>query len=182
MMTIFPMLLTLFTLAGARPVPVNCTPGSPGTINGTVDWGITWLDPDNPANDHIDVYGRIGCAAIIWLESTPAERRQLAQLNPGWNWPLIVADGILLDLHEAEHVAIAQQGLLPAGSLGSPTEECLDGRRADDTVAAAVTRLVPKPLWPQVDEEIRRYDQSILDWSPCQQLIGYLGPDPTLPT
>ena len=130
----------------------------------------------------IDPFGRIGCAAIIWLESAPAERRQLSQLNPGWNWPLIVADGVLLDLHEAEHVAIAQQGLIPASSLGSPTEECLDGRRTDDTVAAAVIRLVPKPLWPQVDEEIRNYDQSILDWTPCQQLIGYPGPDPVLPT
>lgn len=177
-MTIFPLILSIFALAGAHPVPVNCTPGSPGSIAGVPEWGIATIGQPGEG-DHIDVYGRVGCLSIIFLESTPAEQQALIRLNPGLNFPRIVADGLLLDLHEAEHFAIYQQHLAPGGYAA---EECLDGQRTDAAIGRLVAQAhVPRPWLPAVKAEIERYDSSILDWTGCPGLIGYTGPDPQLP-
>lgn len=170
-----PLIDQVFQVAGVTPVPVECTPAPLPNIPGgpAVIWGLTWIG-DPLQGSRIAVYGRVGCASLVYLNAGPAERLALERLNPGWNWPLIVADGLLLDLHEANHLAVWQQRL-PAATAA--IEECSNGLLTDREIGTLLQRMPVPPSWHDaVEQEIRDYDPQILDWSQCPA-----PPDPQLP-
>lgn len=98
------LLAAVLALAGApADTPTTCHAQTLTQFGSTrVFWGYAWWT----TLPRIDLYGPVGCTAALYLNANPSERAQLAQLNPAVNWPWLVGEGLLLDLHEAEHVAL----------------------------------------------------------------------------
>ena len=99
----FLALLAVLALAGApASTPVLC---HPGLLDGGA-WGTTHFETQPFA---VDLYGPRGCAAVLYASATAAERVQIARLNPSVNLAQMAGEGLLVALHEANHVALRTQ-------------------------------------------------------------------------
>lgn len=101
----FAILAAIFALAGApASTPFTCTIGMPTSPTGEAFWvaGYTQLEP----TPSIQVVGSLGCAAIVYASSSPAERAAIRRLNPDTDFAWLTGEGLLADLHEAFHVGL----------------------------------------------------------------------------
>jgi len=97
---LFAAMASALALAGApATTPVTCSP----TVLPGDRWGETEWDA-RPVS--ISLFGAQGCAAALYASMTPKQRVQTNRLNPTWNFPQVVGQGLLLDLHEASHVGL----------------------------------------------------------------------------
>ena len=99
------VLAAVLALAGAPAgTTVTCHPDAlvaqGGLVGGAL--GITYRRP--PA--HIELYGPLVCAALVYAQASPAERLAIAELNPTVNFQAVVGVGLLVALHEATHVGL----------------------------------------------------------------------------
>lgn len=92
-------LLSALSLAGApATTPVTCYPNPlPGGAWGLTDW--------NTSPVSIRLFS-VGCGAALYASASKVERAKIAKLNPTVNFPELIGRGLLVDLHEAEHVGL----------------------------------------------------------------------------
>ena len=137
----FSVMLAVLALAGApASTPVTC---HPGLLDGGA-WGTTHFEAQPFA---IDLYGPRGCAAVLYASASASERAQIARLNPGVNLDQVAGEGLLVALHEANHVALrTQQECLVEATAYQELPALLAQVRLDNaavaTYAAAYDRFV----------------------------------------
>lgn len=92
------VLAAVLALGGAPATPFAC---SPTPLNGGAALGLTHWEAQT-----IEVYGPVGCAALLYAGASSRERVQLRRLNPGVDFAAVAGLGLLVDLHEALHVGM----------------------------------------------------------------------------
>jgi hypothetical protein len=101
----------VLALAGApASTPFACVPAIQGYVAapGTRAVGLTTWHDDGTAD--VQVVGSVGCAALLYAGASPFERAALRRLNPSIDFDWTVGAGLLVDLHEAYHVAFRDPG------------------------------------------------------------------------
>jgi hypothetical protein len=122
------ILASIFALAGApASTGFTCQPDVL-IVNGAAApnaVGVTRFGP--PATIEVRPPG---CAALLYAALSPRERVQVARLNPTVDLPALAGYGLLVDLHEAVHVATGSRNecaveLLAFGKLPNLVREVL---------------------------------------------------------
>lgn len=73
----------------------------PGPLPGGA-WGLTdW----NTKPVSIRLFA-LGCGAALYASASKVERVKIRRLNPSVNFPELIGRGLLIDLHESEHVGL----------------------------------------------------------------------------
>lgn len=95
----FAALLASLALAGApATTPITCHPDPlPGGAWGLTDWNT------HPVSIRLFAPG---CGAALYASASKTERVKIRRLNPNVNFPELIGRGLLLDLHESEHVGL----------------------------------------------------------------------------
>lgn len=142
-------LLSALTLAGAPSgTPVTCYPDVlPGNTWGLTNWN------DRPVD--ISLFGPQGCAAALFASMTPQQRVKTIRLNPGVNFPQIVGQGLLLDLHEASHVGLFTK------------DECRVERQAFALYPSLASKYLPAAFVARTMTYTAAYNTFVLNFYHC---------------
>lgn len=117
----FAVMLSALALAGAPATQITCQQELPGGALGLTYW-------EEPPRIELSP---VGCAATLYASATHAERRKIRALNPHVFFPQVVGQGLLVMLHEAEHVGLGSR------------DECLVERAAYEALPRLLM-LVPE--------------------------------------
>jgi hypothetical protein len=136
----FAVMLSALALAGAPATQVTCLPSLPGDAAGLTYW-------TSPPRIELQ-----SCAATLYASASPLERRKIRALNPHVFFPQVVGVGLLVALHEAEHVGLASR------------DECLVERTAYERLPQLLA-LVPE--LPGAAAQAAQYNTFVLATYHC---------------
>lgn len=133
--------VAVLALAGApTDTPIVCLASIQGGVYGQVAWTA-----DGP--QHIELQNRI-CLAVRFVAANRQERNQIAAERPSVFMAQVVGVGLLVALHEAEHVALVS------------FDECKVEKAALRKVPVLLKRFMPL-LWQSALAFARDYDRGL---------------------
>jgi hypothetical protein len=130
---VFSAIVAALALAGApAATPVTCSPVGLVQADGSATTALA-LTRLHATPVRVDLLGPAVCGGLLYASASPRERAALRRLNPRVAFVRLEGVGLLVMLHEAQHVA-----------LGS-ADECRAEAAAMAELPALVAQLVAEP-------------------------------------